>query len=240
MYDDKKNKQNLLLKMMFDIDKILLENNLWYTLSHGSLLGAVRHSGFIPWDDDLDICIKIIDRNKALELLNENLNDEYEILRFDYDLKYYSAHDRVALKKYPNEEIHIDIYSLIGSPNSKLKRSFFTILNYITYTYLSSKYKKLKYSKSKHILLRGIFKVLSFWVPDKLIKKIYTSMALKYNFHESNSYVIIESGFGEKNIMSASFFTNIIRTPFEHYEFNIIEKYDEYLKKMYGNYMVPK
>ena len=69
--------QNKLLEMMKDIDKICQKNDINYFLAGGSCLGAVRHHGFIPWDDDMDIAMSRVEYNKFVKALKKDLGDKY-------------------------------------------------------------------------------------------------------------------------------------------------------------------
>ena len=69
----------VLLSAMKDIDKICRENGLKYYLHAGTLLGALNHKGFIPWDDDVDISLKREDYNTLLHILQEQYSDMYFI-----------------------------------------------------------------------------------------------------------------------------------------------------------------
>lgn len=69
--------QQVTAKLMMTLDKILTDNNLEYWFGYGSLLGAYTRSGYIPWDDDIDICMHRDDFNKLLKLLEDN--DTYRI-----------------------------------------------------------------------------------------------------------------------------------------------------------------
>ncbi|KXB58205.1 hypothetical protein HMPREF1871_00593 [Gemelliphila asaccharolytica] len=61
------------------IDKVCKENNLTYFLNYGSLIGAVRHKGFIPWDDDVDISMPREDYEKFIKICENKKNDKYEV-----------------------------------------------------------------------------------------------------------------------------------------------------------------
>lgn len=75
--------QDILLSMMKDVDQVLRRNNIPYFLNGGSALGAYRHQGFIPWDDDIDIAMMTDDFKKAIPILEKELSDKYIIHCFE-------------------------------------------------------------------------------------------------------------------------------------------------------------
>jgi lipopolysaccharide cholinephosphotransferase len=83
-----KDVQDVLLKMMKDIDELCKKNNIEYMLTSGTTLGAIRHKGFIPWDDDLDIAMMRDQYNKFIKVLEEQLSDEYVFHCFEKNKKY--------------------------------------------------------------------------------------------------------------------------------------------------------
>ena len=79
-----KHLQDVELMILKDVVKILNKHNLNYYMYGGSLLGTIRHKGFIPWDDDIDIILFRKDFDKALDILNNELSDKYDLVQMDY------------------------------------------------------------------------------------------------------------------------------------------------------------
>ena len=75
--------QEIELKLLREVDRICKKHGLHYSLSGGTLLGAIRHKDFIPWDDDIDLDLKRDDFNKLLSVLPEELGDEFEFVNYD-------------------------------------------------------------------------------------------------------------------------------------------------------------
>lgn len=76
-YNVLKQTQTIMWEMYLDVAKIFTEHKILYYLSFGTLLGAVRHKGFIPWDYDLDISVMAEDYDRAIALLREKYSDIY-------------------------------------------------------------------------------------------------------------------------------------------------------------------
>lgn len=101
--------QGIELKILREVDRICEKYNLHYSLSGGTLLGAIRHKDFIPWDDDIDIDLKRDDFNKLISVLPHELGDEFEFLNYD-----------------SYGEYHCDFIPRIFYKNSKAVNSFST------------------------------------------------------------------------------------------------------------------
>ncbi len=72
--------KKIILNILVDFDRVCRNNNIRYTLAYGSLLGAVRHKGFIPWDDDIDIIVAREDYNRLMLILNNELTSNHEFI----------------------------------------------------------------------------------------------------------------------------------------------------------------
>jgi lipopolysaccharide cholinephosphotransferase len=127
--------QNVMLKMLKQIDRICRENNLFYWLDSGTLLGAVRHKGFIPWDDDVDICMMRADYEKFIKIVQTFLPDDMVLQNFDTDKYFVCCLNRIVYKNslyLSNDEpilsmlgIYIDIFPMDKLSNKKGVRRLF-------------------------------------------------------------------------------------------------------------------
>lgn len=90
--------QNILTTMMKDIDKVLQKNKIEYLLFSGTALGAVRHQGFIPWDDDLDIAVMRDDYDALLNALKKDLPSKYLFQCFDTDIRYCAPYPAIKIR----------------------------------------------------------------------------------------------------------------------------------------------
>ena len=90
--------QKLEMEILSDFRKICDENKLTYFGVYGTGIGALRHKGYIPWDDDIDIGMPRKDYNKFMELIQKQMPDKYEVLNTDNDINFPLATTRLVLK----------------------------------------------------------------------------------------------------------------------------------------------
>ena len=109
------------LKMLEDLNQLCLENDIKLMLGGGSFLGAIRHKGFIPWDDDIDLMMLRDDFEKLLKILN-GLPKKYE---FQYISPQKNSYCTFAKLMYSNSRL-IEV----GSENTKITRSIFRYFHY--------------------------------------------------------------------------------------------------------------
>lgn len=231
------------LNILINFDDFCKKNNLEYFLSFGTLLGAIRHNGFIPWDDDIDVCMKREDYNKLIELahkdrcisgsININLpldkNYLYPIIKLTDDSTL--AIQELISKKHQTG-VWIDIFPLDYLPddekqynNLKKKSMFYRRLWSVSY--ISQSESKIKfYIKKIYNMVANIFHINShFWV-KKMLKLPYT-----YKGKRMGTYVM---GLCHGNTLQSSFLEETTLHTFEKHQFVIPQKYQDVLKCNYG------
>ena len=115
--NDIKSLQLICLEILKEIDRVCKKHNILYWLDSGSMLGAVRHNGFIPWDDDLDIAMFRDDYNRFLEIASKELKENYFLQTHQTDSEYPLFFAKVRRnntfideKRYRRLNIHKGIY----------------------------------------------------------------------------------------------------------------------------------
>lgn len=230
--------QQELLKIINDFDRICLKNNIWYMLVGGSVLGAVRHKGFIPWDPDMDVFVKNEDLQKIRSIIKEELT-QYNYIEWDKEKGYSLPFDRLGLKNLPHQELHLDIFPIIGAPSNNYLRKIFTKACYLTYKFNHCKYVDIRYSDPKNVSNIIKVKKIARFVPGYIFKYAFKFLSKLYNFDKSEYYYTIGTGYGYKASMRKRLIMDTTRIPFENLSLPVPKYWDEYLKNMYGDYMKP-
>lgn len=237
------------IELLDNVVGICIKNNLKYYLAGGTLLGAVRHKGFIPWDDDIDILMPRPDYMKLIEILNkEDLNNTKLLSQYTTSDYYYTFAKIVDTRTKVIEEgvplieelgVNIDIFPIdgIGSSEKNRDRIFKKVLFYRRLLYV----KLSKYSFNSKSLKISIAKTISYFVL-KLISHKYLlnkidKLATRFNYEESDYIGCIVSGYGYKEIFSNDIFGVPKQLEFEKKFYNVPNNYDKYLRRLYDNYM---
>ncbi len=240
------------LEMLNEFHKVCVENNLKYFLSDGTLLGAVRHNGFIPWDDDIDVVMLREDYEKFLKIFNDNFDTKKYTLQSKYSEKLYpnghaqirnnyttqfTTQDYENLKLGKNCGIFIDIFPLDKAVSSSDKNQ----VKIKKYKQLCFAYLHQESTSKIKTLLKKLYLAI-FCNSDKKCTKLIDKIEslAKVNNSNENAKLIGEITFTptESNtLFNVEWFDNVILHKFEDYEFYIPAQYHEILTQQFGSYL---
>lgn len=240
---------NIELEIVKKIDKICKENKINYTLCGGSLLGAIRHKGFIPWDDDIDIAMLRNDYEKFLEIAKKEFKKPYFVQDYRTEKNYYYGHAQIRNSNTTafilgdemnefNHGIFVDIFPFDNLPDNLIKRFFFVKkISHIKKDILRIIYQNKSHG-IKYILKKIYIKVFCL-NKKKLINKL-NKIVTKYNKKRTKQVGAI--GFKPEDFSyETSWFEKYEYLDFENFQFKCTKDYDEWLTRQYGNYMlIPK
>ena len=231
----------------------LEENNLRYFLYAGTLIGAVRHQGFIPWDDDIDIAMPRPDYEKFLALTKKDRSlpncPNYRVESMEYtNLKYTLCKvtdPDIAIDSDSKEDknLWIDILPLDGLPENMRKANKILVGQQHRRTIIHIKFTPIrKILKERRSLPNRLAKivlkpVLALYPTTKLLKKM-ASDAQSYSFE--NSFFCGAHAWETNNMpvrLRKNIFDDFVLVDFEGKKYRAPAKYDEYLSYMYGDYM---
>lgn len=248
------------LDILVDFAKFCDENKLSYYLAGGTLLGAVRHKGFIPWDDDIDINMPRDDYERFIKCFSHNYYEVRDISVCDeylekhakvYDLRTYSDNGAVR-KKFLSDGVSIDIFPIDGLSDSNFQNKVMALVVQILVSFhsatvldykISNRYKDRDagvFDWKKHF--RTVIKFLMIATIGKTSPKTWANLMhsfLKFYSFSKSDYVagLISGIYGTKEIMPKDIYKSIILLDFEGHKFKCPVGYDYYLKRLYGNYM---
>ncbi len=240
------------LNILMEFKKICDENNLQFYLCGGTLLGAVRHKGFIPWDDDIDICMTRPEYNRlALLARSEKLNkpDWLEIVCYENGTSrfpFIKVLDKRTVvrneyfKESENDNLWIDLLPVDGIPDSieeseKLFEKMFRYRKLVQMKYVRP-------TEGKSLWKRLAKPFLSCWAhivnTDRYNEKL-VSLATSNVYEKSNLVGIVTEGlYGTKEAIPRDAYEKSIDVEFEGHIFKATSYWHEYLTNLFGEYMI--
>lgn len=235
--------KKIMIEMLAYINDICQKNNINYTLIGGSLIGAIRHKGIIPWDDDIDIGLMHDDYVKLLAILKKEKNNQYKVFDDEIEDYYYPYAKLVSqttileeknLRKLKDYGIFIDIFEYNFTPDDEAARK--------------KHYRKIKLRQK---LIGGYFNIrkdggiirkirnqFCNLLGIKLILKIFNKELHKYNNIKTGYLISNWPQYSmEKEVMKTEYFEEFMFVKFEGMDVMITKKYDKMLTQVFGDYM---
>lgn len=233
------------LEILADIHSFCLENDIKYSLAFGSLLGAVRHKGYIPWDDDIDI---MIPRNDYEKFISSYGNARYKIASPDtvpaYYLPFAKVYDNKTFLKEDVESsvnlgVNIDVFPLDNVPDSDVDLDCFLRVKSMWNILYNLKIIKRRRERSffKNFLLL-LSHILLFPLPITYISDKMRNVSVKYSKVPSKRIgIIAPSDNNKREIWDKELFKDFTIVPFESLHVQVIKNYHQFLSAAYGEYM---
>lgn len=239
------------LDIVEKIKKLCEDNNINFFIEGGTLLGAVRNEGYIPWDDDIDLCMLRKDYNRFIKIAKRELEYPYFVQTGFNDKGFYGGmihvrrSDTTAIlkKNYPNKKynqgIFIDIFPLDNLFTNEKKRLFqFKVLSKILFLmYLKNDFNTENKSVIKKIIV-GL-------IPNqKVLFSLYTNVCQWCKNSKYVDYVAYKPNINKANYyfyLKKTFFCEKKYLKFENLLLPVMDDYNDYLVKTYGDgYLIPK
>ena len=241
----KEEQKKIQLQILSAINEFCEKNTIKYSLAYGTLLGCIRHKGYIPWDDDIDIMMLREDYDKFLKTFSHKY---YKVVDKEQKSGYWHPYgkvydNRTIIEEFSNMPlqigINVDIFPVDNLPDKlsdckKLyrKKSIFNILHIL---------KIVKPNRERHNIKNMILKIAQIslkYIPMTFIVDRMVRLSKSYNDTDTQwKGIIVASDDTLRERLPASVFFNYTNAKFEGLEFKIITEYDKYLTAVYGDYM---
>ena len=249
--DDLKELKKVELEILNEVSRICKKHNLKYSLTGGTLLGAIRHKGFIPWDDDIDIVMPYDDYVLFLEYAKSEMSNKFFVNNIYSDpyfgylpiskvMAYNTSMVEIPAKKSKAKSgIFIDIFPLYNtSDNDLIRKMEFKIIQRLS--------KNLRcrngYKYDMSIAHSFIYNIRSFiykLIPLSFFIFCFELIVKKDLNNKNSKYIVSYGGIYDiqKETFSRDLFSEYVSLEFEGYKFLSMKLWDPYLKSHYGNYM---
>ena len=251
--DDLRKIQLLELDILKEVKRICEKYKIEYFIIGGTLLGAIRHKGFIPWDDDIDVAIPRHDYDRFIDILAQELIAPMDYLYFEKDVEYREYSLKIINKNvvvYENKNdveksktnLWIDILPIDGVPDNTAMFNLHKLRVYVWKALLSIKNIKTIKNKKRNIFEQIIIKIAQIIPRHMLISQRWVMKKLdntirSYSYMDCINVGTFMGAYRFKEVVPKELFGKGTDILFEGSEFKAPEKIDTYLKHMYGNYM---
>ena len=250
--------QRYILHVLREVVRVLDELNIPYYMQGGTMLGAIRHGGFIPWDDDVDLGIPRADYDRLLKEVAAHLPENLELRTYDDETDHHYYFARIVDTRYQIrrmgsleerlENIWVDLFPLDGMPNGCAARQLhkFRLLMTRLKFHLSC-FEKVNIKRPGRPLVERI--IIKIAVLTRVGKWFNTRKQLdkmdrllkKYPVEESDYLVNFtgQTSYKFNEMFKKEVYGNGKLYQFESFSLMGPEQYDAYLKSLYGDYMTP-
>lgn len=238
--------QKVILSIAKYIDGLCKEYNIDYYLLGGSAIGAIRHKGFIPWDDDLDIVMDSKNYDRFVRICRDYLDkDKYYFQEGykDWPMPFSKLRLRGTVLKEPSEYvnksgeegIYVDIFKLENAPSSKIRQ---------LWQYFCAKYLLcnclLRRGWESTTLSKRLMMIASLPLNIGWLRNFFKHQVEKYNVKDTDYRMFFAGRYRfVTSFYHSSVFGKPLMMPFEDTCLPVPEKYDVWLKQIFGDYMTP-
>lgn len=234
------------LEILKVIDRICREHGISYSLYAGTLLGAVRHQGFIPWDDDLDICMSRSEYNRFLKVWEQTQHDGYMLQNKENSPDFTQSFSKIRkldttyrmkvdLGREYYQGIFVDIFPIDRIPEGKMAQRLFR-LQCMLYQLYTREFVPPKSSTA----VKTVSQAILLLTPEKCRPALREKLLERITRHADDKAlpaIAIETMGTLHTLYPADMLDDYVCLPFEDGRFQCFAAWDEHLKRKFGNYM---
>lgn len=245
------------LKLLKEIDRICRKYKIKYALDSGTLLGAIRHQGFIPWDDDVDVMFTRKNYEMFARVVRQELPEEMSFVEpCDYHggRAFYDFIPRITYNKSQKFEdsgkmafyddkisrLNVDLFVVDALPDGKIEKKLTKLLHCIVYGLALGHRYKIDYSDYKGMMkvFVGVLSNIGKLVPFPVTYKIWKALCKKDMKRDTHLYFYTNYAPNYYYVeMEKEWDDEVVEVPFEDTRFFIPAGWEHFLKQVYGDYM---
>ena len=238
VYEDFRRYQQLVINTLNEFHRVCEKNDIHYQLAFGSLLGAIRDNGQIPWDYDVDVYVPHSERKRLIEALTRDLQDDFYVYCPETNPKCRHMFYRVAPKGYRSEVLHVDVFFITGVPEDP--KEFQRYTKKVRALFEARFYKLINIAVEsnghpKHAINLWLHRVKYMFVPLKKGFEQYLSICDQYPIEGSKRFVNANQYAGTYTLPTDAISQTML------YEtavgvFRVPTKYDALLTELFSDY----
>lgn len=240
-----KNIHDIELEMLVEFDRICRKHNILYSIDGGTLLGAIRHGGFIPWDDDADVIMNRREYDKLMAILDEELDSDRFYFQDMFRTPGYrwgygkmrrkdTEFIRLNQEHMPYEQgLFMDVFVCDNVPDNYIMRS---VCNFVSFIYRKIFFAPVGVNISKGFT-KFVYKILNC-ISEERVKRSYRKyISFRNRKHTSWVKCLTFPACNRTYGYKRSWYEDTVDVRFEDKVFKGCKDYDEYLTFLYGDYM---
>ncbi len=244
--NDLKRLQQTQLEILKVIDSFCKKHQIPYSLYAGTLLGAVRHKGFIPWDDDLDVCMRRRDYNRFIKAWLKDGPEGYIIQNKELEPRYVQSFTKIRKDHttFLQEEmergkwhtgIFVDVFPIDRIPRGRLAQKIY-YYNALLYQLYTREFVPPRAGRLTQIMTSFLLKAVRGKARKKM-RRFFFHQLIIYNKFPSLPLIAVETQGTLKQILPGNIMDKFVELPFGDGVFPCMREYDAYLTLKYGDYM---
>ena len=235
------------LDILLSVNNFCSKNNIKYSIACGTLIGAIRHKGFIPWDDDIDICLLRSDYELLVKTFPCLLENKYSLETLERNKKWNRPYGKIVDNRtilYEDSSnniegvgIGIDVFPLDDVPDTNLAFKLFLFFQrLLVKTYTLKSLAPVEETLWKNVIIR-IGYILLYPFSHRFFAKILERFSKFFNKRGYKNVYMSNAALHAKFACNKDLFSSYINVEFEGYPVKAMVGYDEYLRNTYGDYM---
>ncbi len=232
------------LAILTEFDRICTEEDIRYYLAYGTLLGAVRHQGFIPWDLDVDVIVTVEEYPRLMDALRRRLDpDKWTLHWHEYNPDYDQLLARIGAAGVSLLKARFDIFPVAGAPANPLLARLVQVIAHVNYRAFFFKKVDIAVNYADRPKLARLARPIKWALtpfPASLFVRVQRWLTTLVPLDRAAWVQNICGSYGARERIPAAWLSEVERLPFEGLQLPVPHEWDAYLRQMYGDYTVPR